>query len=129
MVTASVIRTTVTPWSVSRGITFALIGAALMLAVVALVPMVYGILATASGAPDDAATLLTLALTGSSAALLFIALIPATYSDRRLKALRRDVRAAWGLPDELKMNKFSDRVPTPRGRPTEHGRRRRRRNR
>lgn len=117
LVTAAVIRTIVTPWSFSRAITFGLIGAALTLAVVAVVPTIHGLLATASGTPDNAATLLTLMLGGTSAGLLFVALIPAAYSDRRLKRLRRRFRAAWGLPHELQMKHLSDEVPTPDDRP------------
>ncbi|MFB7252167.1 hypothetical protein [Microbacterium sp. NPDC056234] len=114
LVAAAVIRTIVTPWSITRGITFALIGAALTLAVVAFVPMVHGILATVSGAPDDTATLMTLMLAGSSIMLLLLALIPAVYSDKQLKEFRTRFRADWGLPDELQLRRFSDEVPAPR---------------
>ena len=117
LITASVIRTIVTPWSWTRGLTFALIGAALTLAVVALVPLTYGLLATANGLRNDTATLLTVMLGGSSALLLFAALIPAMHSDRQVKRLRRRFRAAWGLADELQMRRFSDQVPAPHERP------------
>ncbi|MCI1019524.1 hypothetical protein HWD99_12885 [Microbacterium sp. C5A9] len=113
LVTASVIRTIVTPWSWARGITFGLLGAALTLAVVALVPTVHGLLATAQGVRDDTATLLALMLGGSSAALLLVALFPAVHSDRQLRRLRTRFRAAWGLGDELQMRRVTDVVPTP----------------
>jgi hypothetical protein len=113
LVATSVIRTTITPWSLSRGIALALIGASVTLSVIALVPLIFGIMAAANGEPDDVAALLTATLIGSSAALLLIALIPAIHSDKRVRKLRMDVRARWGLPAELKMNRFSDRVPTP----------------
>lgn len=117
LVTASVIRTIVTPWSLARGVTFALIGAALALAVAALVPMTYGLLATASGTPDDIATALTVMLGGGSLLLLLVALVPATYAGRQIKRLKARFRATWQLPDALQMEGFSDEVPAPRAAP------------
>lgn len=114
LVTAAVIRTVVTPWSLARGITYALLGAASTLALVAVVPLVHGLIATANQTPDQTATLLTLMLGGSSALLLVVALIPATYSDRQLRKLRTRFRAKWGLPDELQMRRFTDDIPAPR---------------
>jgi hypothetical protein len=128
LVAASVIRTTITPWSLSRAIALALIAASLTLAVLAVVPLVYGIVATANGESDDVAALFTLLLIGSSAALLLIARIPAARSDRQVKDLRMEVRAKWGLPAEFKMNAFSDEVPAPPEPPTTSRRRDRRRN-
>jgi hypothetical protein len=128
LVAASAIRTTITPWSLSRGIALALIAASLLLAVLAVVPLVYGIVATANGESDDVAALFTLLLIGSSAALLLIARIPAARSDRQVKDLRLEVRAKWGLPAELRMNTFSDEVPAPPEPPTTSRRRRRRKN-
>lgn len=117
LVATSVIRTVVSPWSPARGITFALIGAAMVLATLALVPLVHGLLSMSRAVPSDMSALLVLTLWGSAVLLLGLALIPAIYFDRRIKELRSRFRETWELPDPIEMQRFSDPIPRPRHNP------------
>lgn len=113
LVAASVIRAMVMPRSAARTTASVLFVMAIAVAVLALIPVIYGLGATANGGSDDAATTYTVSLACCSAVLLVIGQISAAHYGSRVQRLRARVRDAWDLPDELRITRFADELPVP----------------
>lgn len=113
LVVAWILRSVVSPWSAARVLTFTLLGASIVLALTAFVPIIQGIIATANGIPDGLADIMALMLLTASASLLLFALIPARRYDKQVKELRSRFRAAWSLPEELRMTSLTAPVAHP----------------